>query len=245
MYGIDLNERAPGSASRANDRTLAAGVLLSVAVHVLFVAAIATAVMHRRPAATRRSDVAGQSFQVALLPTAGAVTQASPASSPRKTGGSAASRPDRPASAIASNLKSVPAGQAARPVPIGQPAEADGLAVTATAAAPAASAPSDPAVADAYRRRLLEHIAGYRTSPAAADAGAPAIGVVMVRFRLTRNGEVLSASVANSSGAPELDQAAVDTIWRAQPMPSIPPALPERLTVVLPVAYRPDARSSG
>lgn len=231
-----MNERAPGFMRRANDRTFATGVLLSVGVHALFVVAIAAAVMRAGPVARQRSDLSGESFQVALLPTADAV-KAGGAAPPGKSSSPAAPRPDRPASANSSDLSSVPAGPPAPPTPRDQPARTGDSGVMAATTAPPAPAPPDPGVEDAYRRRLFEHIAAYRTVPPAAPS--PAFGVVMVRFRLTRSGDVLAASVASSSGAPELDQAAVDTIWRARPMPSIPPALPERLTVVLPVAFGP------
>jgi protein TonB len=94
----------------------------------------------------------------------------------------------------------------------------------------------DPLVGDTYRRRLLEHIASYRRSPALTP-GEPPTGTVMVRFSLDRTGDVLMVTVSNSSGAPDLDEEAVATIWRARPMPTIPALLPDRLSITLPVTF--------
>lgn len=108
---------------------------------------------------------------------------------------------------------------------------------------------ASPATLDAgagndYRRRLLEHILPYRRPPVIA-AGLPTTGIVMVRFSMARNGDVLTVTVASSSGIAALDDAAIETVWRAKPMPSIPPILPERLSVVLPVSFGPTARFPG
>lgn len=101
--------------------------------------------------------------------------------------------------------------------------------------APQAGA-ADPAIGDDYRRRLLQHIATYRRRPP-LTAGPPAYGTVMVRFSLSREGEVSAVSVATSSGVADLDDEALATIWRARPMPVIPLALPDHLSVTLPVTF--------
>jgi protein TonB len=99
------------------------------------------------------------------------------------------------------------------------------------------------AASDEYRRRLLEHIATYRrTAPFPEGAKS---GTVMVRFALDRVGSVLTVSVISSSGAAMLDDEAVATIWRAQPMPPIPSPLPQRLSITLPVAFGTLARGQS
>lgn len=83
---------------------------------------------------------------------------------------------------------------------------------------------------------LLAHLEKYRRYPARARA-ARQEGVVLVRFRMNRAGAVLSSSVARSSGVSVLDQAALDTLRRAQPLPAIPDDRPDELELTLPVEF--------
>lgn len=63
-------------------------------------------------------------------------------------------------------------------------------------------------------------------------------GVVAVRFTLDGAGHVLSMSVARSSGYAALDQAALDVLTLADPLPAIPPEFgKDRLTVTVPIEY--------
>jgi protein TonB len=87
-----------------------------------------------------------------------------------------------------------------------------------------------------FQRELLAHIAAYRRYPDAARA-ARLNGVVNVRFAIDRDGGVLDVWVQDSSGHPALDQEAIDTIRRAQPMPIVPPILPSRIDLVLPIEF--------
>lgn len=48
-------------------------------------------------------------------------------------------------------------------------------------------------------------------------------GEVHVRFTVSRSGDVSSVQVSRSSGSPVLDNAALDAVRRAAPLPSIPP----------------------
>ncbi len=96
----------------------------------------------------------------------------------------------------------------------------------------------DPALGDDYRHRLLRHIEAYRQRLSVAP-GRPSSGTVLVRFWVDRDGRVLAASVVGGSGVADFDDEAVATIWRARPMPAIPAALPERLSVTLPIAFGP------
>ncbi|MEH0196568.1 energy transducer TonB [Caulobacter sp. CCNWLY153] len=89
-----------------------------------------------------------------------------------------------------------------------------------------------------YRRRLLAHIRVYRQYPDAANL-ARIGGAVHLLFGLTRNGSVTEVRIVHTSGVPALDDAAVDTVLRAQPLPPIPTGLPDRLTVQLPVSFTP------
>jgi protein TonB len=62
-------------------------------------------------------------------------------------------------------------------------------------------------------------------------------GVAQVRFRMDRTGRVLVVALERSSGYPLLDQAALDTIRRAQPLPAIPPDRADELELSVPVEF--------
>ena len=63
-------------------------------------------------------------------------------------------------------------------------------------------------------------------------------GVVVLRFVADRAGAVLDLEVENSSGHPLLDDAALDMVRRAQPLPEMPPGMREsRAEHLLPVRF--------
>lgn len=101
-----------------------------------------------------------------------------------------------------------------------------------------ASAPASFSSADYsdYLRRLRDHLAQYRRAPQAASR-EPMQGVVMLSFVMDRTGHVLDAWVDQTSGFTPLDLEAVATARRAQPLPIIPQNMPDRLEVVVPVAF--------
>lgn len=90
--------------------------------------------------------------------------------------------------------------------------------------------------ASAYQRLLLGHISRYLRYPKEGE-GRQLHGVVHVRFAMRRDGTVTEAWVRTSSGHPLLDEAATETIRRAQPLPPIPSDLPDTLIVLLPVSF--------
>jgi protein TonB len=57
-------------------------------------------------------------------------------------------------------------------------------------------------------------------------------GTAELEFRIARNGSVQDVVVVKSSGFPLLDEASVETIKRAQPLPAIPG------TIRIPISYR-------
>lgn len=122
--------------------------------------------------------------------------------------------------------------------PVEEPAAAEPVAETtaprAVAAPPGKQVSSDTQAT--WEALLLAHLEQYRRYPARARA-ARQEGVVHVRFRMNRAGAVLSASVLRSSGFSSLDQAALDTLKRAQPLPAIPADRPSEVELTIPVEF--------
>lgn len=102
---------------------------------------------------------------------------------------------------------------------------------------PFAAGPPGPPANNAYQRLLLRHIRPFRLYPAEA-VPRRAEGVVVVRFRISRDGAVEEAWVVERSRDPALDRAALETLWRAEPMPAVPDELPAPIEVELPVPFR-------
>lgn len=87
-----------------------------------------------------------------------------------------------------------------------------------------------------WEARLLAHLEHYRRFPSRARA-ARQQGTVQIRFRMNRTGSVLTASVVKGSGFTTLDQAALDTLKRAQPLPAIPQDMPDEVELTIPVEF--------
>jgi len=87
--------------------------------------------------------------------------------------------------------------------------------------------------ASRFQQQLFTHIERYQRHPGAS-------GTVLVLFAMRRDGTLVRLDVKSSSGRPLLDQEAIETIRRAQPLPRIPADMPDLITVLLPVAF--DAR---
>ncbi len=87
-----------------------------------------------------------------------------------------------------------------------------------------------------WQALLLAHLEKYRRYPARARA-ARKQGVVHVTFRMNRSGMVLSSAIHRGSGSFDLDQAALATLKRAQPLPAIPADRPDIVELTLPVEF--------
>jgi protein TonB len=164
-------------------------------------------------------------------------------------------RPDPTAIPVATTSQPLPASLASRTdAPVDDP---DPTAVDDSVVAPSAhpltpaeaSAPSirpAPAPMDApassttvkFQQALLRHVARYQRYPNAARLGRLR-GSVETLFSMSRNGSILGVWVKTSSGQAVLDREAVDTIRRAQPLPSIPPDLPDRLNIQVSLVFDP------
>lgn len=63
-------------------------------------------------------------------------------------------------------------------------------------------------------------------------------GVVVLTFSINKNGEVMTAKVKTSSGHPRLDQAALDMLAQANPVPAIPDSMNrDSLLLSIPIEY--------
>ena len=69
-------------------------------------------------------------------------------------------------------------------------------------------------------------------------------GVALLWFRMTPAGEVLAFRLERSSGHALLDQETLELIKRAQPLPALPPDMPQQpIELVLPLRYELRRRS--
>lgn len=100
---------------------------------------------------------------------------------------------------------------------------------------PATPQPSAAAVQSAraeWQRAMQSHIARFKRSASGA-------GRATVTFTISRDGQVVSARLASSSGKADLDTEAVAMVERASPMPAPPPEFPGRtITLTIPIIYR-------
>lgn len=107
----------------------------------------------------------------------------------------------------------------------------------------AASAAPSPELLASFQQAIYDHIARFRRYPAAARA-ARLRGMAQVYFEVDQLGGVSNVRVVSSSGHLLLDAEAIDTIRRAAPLPRVPPGLPGRQRVLLPIEFSPTRSAS-
>jgi protein TonB len=102
------------------------------------------------------------------------------------------------------------------------------------------SAVSGPASSAAikFQQTLLRHVSRYQRYPNAARS-MRLEGKVDTQFAMARDGTLLGVWVRTSSGQMLLDKEAIETIRRAQPLPHIPPGLPDRLNIQVLLEFDP------
>lgn len=111
------------------------------------------------------------------------------------------------------------------------------------AAAMPATAPDPGAVSD-YYRRVESHLARFHAYPASL-AGPRPTGVVRVGLIVQRDGRVMDAWIETSSGVVPLDEAALQTLRRAEPLPGLPATLPGAIDLIVPLRYAASTRGGG
>lgn len=80
-----------------------------------------------------------------------------------------------------------------------------------------------------WQSRLMAHLERRKRYPSGARQRGEQ-GTAYVRFRIDDAGNVLSASLARSSGFPELDNEVVEMVRRASPVPAPPPGVNKTIT---------------
>ncbi|MDF0490371.1 TonB family protein [Sphingomonas sp. H39-1-10] len=116
------------------------------------------------------------------------------------------------------------------------PREKAAVAVPAMTAAPASSDALAGAQARAdiseYQRRLYDLVARNCHYPDGAKR-LRLSGVTHMAFRIDRTGKVLESWIQDSSGSDMLDDAALDALARAAPLPPIPAGFPSEMHFVI------------
>ena len=111
--------------------------------------------------------------------------------------------------------------------------------LTAPMAAPAQAEPQKATgeTRDSFLGRLVAQLNRFKQYPRSA-ARAHIEGVVMLHFVMDADGKVQSFEIAKSSGRPVLDNEALALIQRAQPLPPLPADFPTRtLDAVVPIEF--------
>lgn len=102
------------------------------------------------------------------------------------------------------------------------------------AAAQQSSSGASPSVSPArWQARVHSHIARRQKRDVVRKAGDT--GTSQVRFSIDGSGNVLSASLARSSGNAMLDDEAVSMVRRSSPVPAPPPGV--NRTIILPILF--------
>jgi periplasmic protein TonB len=90
---------------------------------------------------------------------------------------------------------------------------------------------------DDYFERLRRHLAKHKRYPPEASKQKQE-GTVQVEFTLARDGTVLAARIEKSAGYPLLDQAVLDMLRNASPVPPLPERFTgERIRITLPIGF--------
>lgn len=151
----------------------------------------------------------------------------------------------RPMVARAPQTQTPPVAPAPAPLVPAPPAIAAAPSVPAPPAplvaspAPAAAPASPPARApgkDSWEARVVARLERFKRFPPAARSRRDQ-GVATVRFRVDRQGALLSASLVGTSGSRLLDQEALATVARAQPYPPIPADRADAVELVVPIEF--------
>jgi periplasmic protein TonB len=220
------------TATTSGARAIAKALLISLGVHAALVALLWQGISSLRQPSLPR-DV-----RIELLPAARPTTALASVPAPSapklehiepKIMGSAV-RPVRAHAAIE---------QTAAPVPAIAQSDAKPSSSTAEAEMPSQAGAKQSQQGElAIDLRVLDWLSQYRAYPFAARR-ARIEGVVQLRVTLMPDGRLVGARVERSSGHPLLDQAALELLAHAAPLPSaFGSARTEQIELQLPIVYR-------
>lgn len=106
--------------------------------------------------------------------------------------------------------------------------------------APRTAAPvigGSPSVTPSWQAALLKRLQNYKRYPRAAQARGEQ-GVVLLHFKIDRNGRVLARRILRSSGSSDLDGEVLAMIERAQPLPAFPASMTQdELDLTVPIRF--------
>lgn len=115
-----------------------------------------------------------------------------------------------------------------------KPSLATGAGPSLSGGSPVSASPS-LAVPSDYYRRLETHLARFHTYPSLE--GRRPHGMARVGLIVNRDGHVLDAWIEASSGSRELDEAALQTVRRSDPLPALPANLPGSIDLIVPLNF--------
>ncbi|GGY60116.1 hypothetical protein GCM10007071_03210 [Marinobacter zhanjiangensis] len=96
----------------------------------------------------------------------------------------------------------------------------------------------DDEAVDQYLGKLASHLARYRDYPRRARRLGQE-GTPVVIFEFDRNGKLLEARLRDSSSHRLLDEAALELLRDASPLPEVPESMTgQSFTYTLPVGYK-------
>ncbi|SKA34065.1 TonB C terminal [Enhydrobacter aerosaccus] len=128
------------------------------------------------------------------------------------------------------------------PPPLSKPMSASSRAVRqqpAVSQAPAVQGGNQRKAEEDYLWQIIRKLSQYRFREKTRQAGEN--GLVVARLTLARDGRVLDAALAQSSGFADLDRGVVETIRRASPFAPLPADIPDdRHTFIVPLSYSQD-----
>lgn len=150
---------------------------------------------------------------------------------------------EQPATAVSETASPTSQGAEVSASGAAGPSSAASATTSGDAAPTQASAPDPGAVSD-YYQRLESHLARFHRYPDAIAAPRPS-GLVRVALIVRRDGRLMDAWIETSSGVVQLDEAALNTLRQAEPLPVLPATLPGAIDLIVPLKYASSPRIAG